>query len=83
MAERFLVCPLQMPNAAVTLRNIEIKRSKMMRFGATSMPTDPIDVLVRGGLVSRGLCISQIIDLDNGNVYETSGQLGHDEQAVR
>jgi hypothetical protein len=83
MAERFLVCPLQMANATVTLRNIEIKRSKMMHFGATSMPTDPIDVLVRGGLAFRGFCISQIIDLDNGNVYETSGQLRHDEQAVR
>ena len=47
------------------------------------MPTDPIDVPVRGGLAFCGLCISQIIDLDNGNVYETSGQLRHDEQAVR
>ena len=83
MAERFLVCPLQMANAAVTLRNIEIKRSKMMRFGATSMPIDPIDVLVRSGLAFCGLCISQIVDLGNGNVYETSGQLRHDEQAVR
>jgi len=83
MAERFLVCPLQMANAAVTLRNIEIKRSKMMRLGATSMPTDPIDVLIRSGLAFCGLCISQIIDLDNGNFYETSGQLRHDEQAVR
>ena len=83
MAERFLVCPLQMANAAVTLKNIEIKRSKMMRLGATSMLTDPIDVPVRGGLAFCGLCISQIIDLDNGNVYETSGQLRHDEQAVR
>jgi hypothetical protein len=44
MAERFLVCPLQMANAVVTLRNTEIKRSKMMRLGATSMPTDPIDL---------------------------------------
>ena len=83
MAERFLVCPLQIANAVVTLRNTEIKRSKMMRLGATSMPNDPIDVLVRGGLAFCGLCISQIIDLDNGNVYETSGQLRHDEQAVR
>jgi uncharacterized protein YuzB (UPF0349 family) len=55
----------------------------MMRLGATSMPTDPIDVPVRGGLAFCGLCISQVIDLDNGNVYETSGQLRHDEQAVR
>jgi uncharacterized protein YuzB (UPF0349 family) len=55
----------------------------MMRFGATSMPTDPIDVSVRGGLEFCGLCISQIIDLDNGNVYETSGRLRHDEQVVR
>ena len=83
MAERFLVCPLQMANAAVTLRNIEIKRSKMMRFGATSMPIDPIDISVRGGRAFCGLGISEIIDLDNGNVYETSGRLGHDEQAVR
>ena len=83
MAERFFVCPLQMANAVVTLRNTEIKRSKLMRLGATSMPTDPIDVLVRGGLAFCGLCISQVIDLDNGNVYETSGQLRHDEQAVR
>jgi hypothetical protein len=30
-----LICPLQMANAALTLRNIEIKRSKMMRLGAT------------------------------------------------
>ena len=72
-----------MANAVVTLRNTKIKRSKMMRLGATSMPTDPIDVLVRGGLAFCGLCISQIIDPDNGNVYETSGQLRHDEQAVR
>ena len=72
-----------MANAAVTLRNIEIKRSKMMRLGATSMPTDPIDVPVRGGLAFCGLCISQIIDLDNGSVYETTGQLRHDERAVR
>ena len=83
MAERFFVCPLQMANAVITLRNTEIKRSKMMHVGATLMPTDPIDVPVRGGLAFCGLCISQIIDLDNGNVYETSGQLRHDEQAVR
>jgi len=83
MAERFFVCPLQMANAVITLRNTEIKRSKLMRLGATSMPTDPIDVLVRGGLAFCGLCISQVIDLDNGNVYETSGQLRRDEQAVR
>jgi hypothetical protein len=83
MAERFLVCPPQMANAVITLRNTEIERSDMMRLGATSMPTDPIDVPVRGGLAFCGLCISQVIDLDNGNVYETSGQLRHDEQAVR
>ena len=83
MAERFLVCPLQMANAVVTLRNTEIKRSKMIRLGATSMPTDPIDVLARDGLAFCGLCISQIIDLDNGNVYEISAQLRRDEQAVR
>ena len=83
MAERFLVCPLQMANAAVTLRNIETKRSKMMRLGATSMRNDPMDITVRGGLAFCGLCISQIIDLDNGNVYENSRQLRHDEQAVR
>ena len=83
MAERFLVCPPQMANAVITLRNTEIERSDMMRLGATSMPTDPIDVLVRGGLAFCGLCISQIIDPDNGNVYETSGPLRHDEQAVR
>ena len=47
------------------------------------MPIDPIDIPVRGGRAFCGLCISQIIDLDNGNVYETSGQLRHDEQAVR
>jgi len=83
MAERFLVCPPQMANAVVTLRNTEIKRSKMMRLGATSMPTDPIDVPVPGQLALCGLCVSQIIYLDNGNVYETSGRLRHDEQAVR
>ena len=47
------------------------------------MPNDPIDITVRGGLAFCGLCILQIIDLDNGNVYETSGRLRHDEQAVR
>jgi uncharacterized protein YuzB (UPF0349 family) len=83
MAERFLVCPPQMANAVITLRNTEIERSNMMRLGATSMPNDPIDITVRGGLAFCGLCILQIIDLDNGNVYETSGRLRHDEQAVR
>ena len=81
MAERFLVCPLQMANAVVTLRNTEIKRSKMMRLGATSMPTDPIDVPVRGGLAFSAICISQIIDL--GNVHEIIARLRHDAQAVR
>jgi len=83
MAERFLVCPLQIANAAVTLRNIEIKRSKMMRLGATSMPNDPIDIPVRGGLAGSATCISQIIDLGNGNVHEIIARLERDEQAVR
>ena len=30
------------------------------------MPTDPIDVPVRGGLAFCRLCISQIIDLTTG-----------------
>ena len=47
------------------------------------MPTDPTDVPVLGQLAFCGLCISQIIDLDNGNVYETSARLKRDEQAVR
>ena len=81
MAERFLVCPLQIANAVVTLRNTEIKRSKMMRLGATSMPNDPMDITVRGGLAFSAICISQIIDL--GNVHKIIARLRHDEQAVR
>ena len=83
MAERFLVCSLQMANAAVTLRNIEMNRSKMMRLGATAIPTDPIDVPVRGGL--GVLRIMHFADYRSGQreLLQISGRLRRDEQAVR